>query len=227
MHRFWDFLEVLLLSVRPKKIVEIGADRGENTVQLLNYCQFMDAHLTIIDPAPQFNDVQLKYEYQKHVDVIKKLSLDALPELEDYDLVLIDGDPNWYTVYNELKQIEKKAIEKGEFPIVCVNNTEWPYGRRDMYHFPQTIPAEFRHPHASKGIIPGSSELIEDGGLYRGNYNALHESGEKNGVLTALEDFLKETELKIHLYRLTYNNGLGILIPDQKELVQLVQYLIM
>ena len=68
---------------------------------------------------------------------------------------------------------------------------DWPYGRRDLYYQPDTIPAEFRHPFAEKGIVRGQSRLAEVGGLNSRNYqNALEEGGPKNGVLTAIEDFL-------------------------------------
>jgi hypothetical protein len=92
-----------------------------------------------------------------------------------FDCIIIDGDHNWYTVYNELKTIAERDLIKTEgtifFHDVC-----WPYGRRDMYYQPKQIPKEFTHPHAWQGEF----------------FAAVHEGGERNGVLNALEDFLKE-----------------------------------
>jgi hypothetical protein len=65
----------------------------------------------------------------------------------------------------------------------------WPHARRDSYYAPETIPEEDRQPTASGGhVFPGVAELNEGGLPFR--WPALREGGPRNGVLTALEDFL-------------------------------------
>ncbi|SEN78829.1 class I SAM-dependent methyltransferase [Lihuaxuella thermophila] len=227
MYRFWDeVIKLLFIDLKPKKIVEIGAATGENTRRILDYCQLFNSHLTVIDPEPQFDVEKWSEAYPNNLKIIKDFSLRVLPQLEDYDIVLIDGDHNWYTVYNELKQIEKMAVKKGKFPVVCLHDTEWPFGRRDMYYFPETIPEEFRHPYAKKGIQPGKSELVDEGGYFETLNNALYENGARNGVLTAIEDFLNETELSVNFFRIYSNHGLGILIPNQEEMIKTVQFIL-
>jgi hypothetical protein len=149
--------------------------------------------------------------------------LSVLPKLDSYDAVLIDGDHNWYTVFHELKLIEAYAQQnRGKLPIIFLHDTDWPYGRRDMYYFPETIPEKFRHPFLKKGMRKGISELVE-GGSNSDLNNAMSEYGERNGVLTAVEDFLNQTKLPYHFFNLTSYNGLGIIIPREEPLNHFVK----
>ena len=77
-----------------------------------------------------------------------------------------------------------------------------------------------------KGMKAGSSELVETGGINENQYNALHEYGEENGVLTAIEDFLKVTAFSLSFHRVYTNNGLGILVPTDKKVDTVIQYII-
>ncbi|MFC4078005.1 class I SAM-dependent methyltransferase [Salinithrix halophila] len=213
MNRFWGkVIKPIFLKEQPKVIVEIGAFRGENTVKILRYCRRNHAKLHVIDPLPQFNVRQMKRCGKQHFTLIRALSLKALPRIPNPDVLLIDGDHNWYTVYHELKCVERSAKKTGKFPIVMLHDTEWPYGRRDSYYLPETIPPPYRKPYAKKGIVLGKSRLVNTGGLNYQFNNALYENGEKNGVLTAIEDFLKETSFPITFHRVASHNGLGILV---------------
>jgi hypothetical protein len=214
MKIFWGPVIFPMLNwLRPRKIVEVGALYGENTVHLLQYCVAANAKLFCIDPAPAFDVAAFSVMYRRHFQMLQNYSLQALPQLRDYDFVLLDGDHNWYTVYNELKIIERMAARRGLFPAVLLHDIEWPYGRRDMYYFPGTIPETFRHPFERKGVVPGRSGLA-DGGLNEGSAHAVHEGGARNGVLTAVEDFLKETKFNLLFYKVVPHHGLGILIPN-------------
>lgn len=227
MHRFWDkVIKAIFMETKPKEIIEIGAGMGMNTQKILEYCKAMDARLTVIDPAPQFDETRWKEEFENQFVILKQLSLYALPSIDKCDIVLIDGDHNWYTVYHELKWVDKIASEQGKYPVVLLHDTEWPYGRRDMYYFPDTIPEEYRHPYDQKGMLPGVSGLVENGGVNEMLYNATHEFGERNGVLTAIEDYLRETNWSLSFYRLYHDNGLGIIIPNQPELNRAIQYIL-
>jgi hypothetical protein len=125
-----------------------------------------------------------------------------------------------------LKLAEKMAKRTGRFPIVVLHDTDWPYGRRDMYYFPESIPEEMRKPSALRGLEPGRSELLESGGMNCTVYNALYEYGEQNGVLTAVEDFMRESRFKLKYYQLYSNNGLGIIVPDDSPHHSIINYII-
>jgi Methyltransferase domain len=229
MYNFWDkIIKPIFLEESVKSIIEIGCESGRHTLKILDYCLEYNANLLSIDPAPLFDTDQLeaKYEFFK---VIKDISLNKLADIEKYDAVLIDGDHNWYTVYHELKIIEKKAFEQSKFPIVFLHDTDWPYGRRDMYYFPETIPVEFRKSYEKKGMLPGHNGLIErDSELVQESKNknlnnAIIEGGEKNGVLTAVEDFLMQTSLSLNFYNISANHGLGIIFQKSDRLLSVIE----
>lgn len=212
---FWNqVVHPILQLTRPKVIVEVGCAQGYNTVNLLEYMKPMEnGQLVAIDPAPLFDIERMKQLYGHKFLLVQDYSLKVLPNIRTCDAAFIDGDHNWYTVYNELKQLER--IKK--FPIIFLHDLEWPYGRRDMYYFPESIPAEFRKPSAKKGILPGINELV-DNGHNDSVHNAEYENGDRNGVLTAVEDFMKETQIPLQLHRVRSQFGLGIIVPDITEI---------
>ena len=82
-----------------------------------------------------------------------------LPGLPPVDAALIDGDHNWYTVYHEMKAIAEVARANGApLPVMILHDVGWPYGRRDLYYAPDTIPEECRQPYAQKGMVAGPQQ---------------------------------------------------------------------
>lgn len=215
MFVFWDtVIKPVLDIIKPKALVEIGCEKGDNTKNLLEYCSQNGAVLHAIDPLPQFNAEAWKEQYGPHFVFYPCLSLNALPLVPEMDLVLIDGDHNWYTVYNELKLIEKHVQEKkSRFPLLMVHDTGWPYGRRDMYYNPENIPETYLKPYKKMGISPETPELLENKGINDHLCNAIHENEWQSGVLTAVEDFLKETTFSIEIFSIPAYHGMSIVYP--------------
>lgn len=215
MYRFWDtIIEPALEIIKPDTIVEIGCFRGFNTRKIIEFCTRCGGVLHAIDPEPEFDVEEWQGKYGNALVFHKTLSLHALPEIEKFDTVLIDGDHNWYTVYNELKAIEHRCEQNGWlFPLVMLHDTGWPYGRRDMYYNPETIPLAYRKTYEKKGLYPGLAELLEHGGINKELLNAVYDNGPQNGVLTAIEDFISESETELELLNIIGINGLGIIYP--------------
>ena len=214
MHRFWlRFILPLLLAASPRRVLEIGAEFGWNTRRLLEIGREQGFFLDIIDPAPHPVFHETLAEFEGNYAFHPHKSLDALPLIPAADFILLDGDHNWFTVYNELTQIFLRARQTGtEPPIILFHDVAWPYARRDMYYDADSIPDEKRQPYARRGFLPGRSELVEAG--LNGDFaNALREGGPCNGVLTAAEDFLAAAKVDAIFKRLPFFNGLGILIP--------------
>jgi hypothetical protein len=95
---------------------------------------------------------------------------------------------------------------------VFLHDVEWPYARRDMYYDPEAIPERWRRRWDRRGMRWGESSLCEPGmGVNPHLANALEEGGERNGVLTAIEDFIAASDLDLELRIVSGEAGLGIL----------------
>lgn len=212
---FPDVIAPMLDVLRPASVIEIGSEHGKMTRKLCELVSRWGGRLHAIDPAPLFDAAVWTKELAPTLVVHEKRSLDALPEVGAMDVVLIDGDHNWYTVISELRMVERLARERGRpQPLVMLHDIVWPYGRRDLYYDPASIPSEHRQPFAHKGISPTASELCERGGMNAHLANATTEGGPKNGVLTAVEDYLAETQVKQAFAKIPAAFGLGILLPE-------------
>ncbi len=215
MNRFWHrYIRPLIETAQPRRLMEIGADSGWNTRNILEYCRQTGAQADIIDPAPRpsLHEVLAAFgpaEYRYH----PLKSVAAIPQLDTPDVALIDGDHNWATVYSELNLIHARAEQQQlPPPIVISHDVAWPYARRDMYYNPDDLEASQKHAYAYRGMLPGVNELVEHGmnGVLA---NALHEGGPRNGVLTAIEDYIASSGIDYTFRKLPFFNGLGILIP--------------
>jgi hypothetical protein len=127
---------------------------------------------------------------------------------------LLEGDLNYYTVYNDLVDIEQ-MIESRQipFPLVFLRATGWPYARRDMYYDPDNLPANHVHKYDCDGMSHWSSGF-EAGMINHPFANAEHEGGQLNGVLTAAEDFIGQTRMALKLFTLPIHNGVSILYTE-------------
>jgi Methyltransferase domain len=170
-----------------RSVVEIGAYAGDLTRVLVAWAAERGATVTAVDPAPQPD-----LEALEGVELIRSTSFAALPELPLPDAVVIDGDHNYFTVREELRLIAEKAAG-ATLPLLLFHDVCWPHGRRDDYHDADALPPEARRPVAGdRGLFPGDPGVREGGLPYP--RSAAHEGGARNGVLTAIEDFVAERE---------------------------------
>jgi Methyltransferase domain len=209
MINFWESAVLPALDARrPRRLVEIGAAGGGQTRKVLDWAAANDAVLHVFDPRPGFDVADHESRWGPHFVMHKALSLEALPRIGPLDMVLLDGDHNWYTVFSELRLID--AIND-VWPVLLMHDVGWPYGRRDMYYSPDNVPARYRQPHRRSGFLKLRSELT-DAGRNSNLFNATHEGGPCNGVLTAAEDFLACTPRELALLARFGPGGLGILV---------------
>lgn len=212
---YWDeVVRPFIEALDEGPIVEIGCASGDTTEKLAELAVGLDMVLHAIDPDPQFDLAEFDVRFGRHFQFHRERSHDALERIEPAAAVLIDGDHNWYTVHGELTRLERIAASAGcHFPLVMLHDVEWPYARRDMYYEPDAIPEEWRKPWAQRGIKWGQGPLDEDGGGVNSRFaNALEEGGPRNGVLTAVEDFVAQSELSLEMRTVNGEAGLGLLI---------------
>jgi hypothetical protein len=215
MTEFSDIVLGCFQAAGVRHIAEIGAEFGGSSEQFAAYAGVTGGNLTSIDPARRHAFV----EWVKRTPAVRHIaapSLEAMPGLSDVDAWVIDGDHNYYTVFNELRLADMLAQRDGK-PLLCfLHDVGWPCGRRDFYCAPDRIPAQWRHPHSFEaGITLGDPGSAVGRGLRgAGRFAvALHEGGPHNGVLTAIEDFIRGsgTERALAFANVPAAFGLGIL----------------
>jgi hypothetical protein len=172
-----------------RTVVEVGAFAGDLTRVLVDWAAQSGAGIVAVDPAPEPSLLALAQE-SRELELIRKTSLEALPGLEQPDAVIIDGDHNYFTVAGELRILGER-FAGADLPLLLFHDVCWPHGRRDDYFAAGQVPAAARHPAAGDrgGIVPGDEGLRPDAGLPYPR-SAAHEGGPRNGVLTAVEDFV-------------------------------------
>jgi hypothetical protein len=177
-------------AAAPATVLEIGAYAGDVTSLLVEWAADSGARIWSIDPEPQPALEQLADQHER-LELVRALSLDAIADLPRADAVIVDGDHNYYTVSEELRLIAERSAPG--LPLIICHDVGWPHGRRDSYYDPESIPAEDRQPTQEGGyVFPGVDGLREGGLIYR--WPALREGGPRNGVLTAVEDFIATRE---------------------------------
>lgn len=229
MHSMSEFRYVyreILLTCDALSIGEIGAEFGGNTRELLKYTEDVGGSLVSIDPAPDPSVISL---FEGTVDSTLYIgkSLDVLPTLMSIPVWFIDGDHNWYTVFNELALIHELNKERND-TLIFLHDVGWPCSRRDFYYSPSDIPAEYLHPHSwdHGAMLDGT---LGEGRGFRGAGQfawATHLGGPKNGILTAVEDFLSIAEDTYDYRYVPGAFGLGVLVskthPAHDSILQIL-----
>jgi hypothetical protein len=194
-------------AVAARSVVEVGAFMGELTRLLLRWAEATGAGVIAIDTAPH-PDLEALEPAHDHLHLIRTTSHAALAELPLADAIILDGDHNYYTVTEELRIIAERTVEQQHrLPLLLLHDVGWPHGRRDDYYVPERIPAEYRQPLADAGLYPGVPGT-RHGGIPCDN-PAAREGGPRNGVLTAVEDFVAaQGHLRLAIVPAFY--GLGV-----------------
>jgi hypothetical protein len=140
-----------------------------------------------IDPSPQKELIELD-EQRDDLKLHQATSHEALKTMARADAYVIDGDHNYWTVTEEIRLVVENDVS-GEMPLLMFHDVGWPHARRDDYFAPEQIPEEYRQRTIEGGgLFPGLSDPRPGGLPYK--WPAATEGGPRNGVLTAVEDFV-------------------------------------
>lgn len=122
-------------------------------------------------------------------------------EIAGPEFALVHGEPNWYSVTERLDRLaEMAAAGDAPFPLTLVHCVDWPTGRRDAYPKLESIPLGARQPHGPDGDVE----------------RALDAHDQRNGVLTAVEDFLAGRGDDIELLHIPGMGGAAILVSQRR-----------
>ncbi|MEV5824901.1 class I SAM-dependent methyltransferase [Spirillospora sp. NPDC052242] len=165
-------------------VVEVGVESGRTSAVYAD----LGATVHCVEPNPT-DELRAVLAADPRLHLVEGRSPDVLGELPVADLYVLDGDHNYAVVREELAWIMKNAPDA----VVALHDVLWPSGRRDMYYQPSPLAAEDAHPATDGGPTVWHDEVTPVGFVGMGDYTvAAHAGGERNGVLTAVEDALVE-----------------------------------
>ena len=185
----FDIIPILLNRFKVNDIIIVGNLDEKTKNFILNYCNDFNANYTFFDVD---NSGNTKFR--------KNSIFNDLSNFKNYGAIFLNDDPNWYTTYNELKIIKEN---NDDFPLVFICNNTFPHKRRDSYENPTIIPNDFLNDY-SEDLKCGNISI------YDGFYHAIESNTSKNGVLTAIDDFLGDN-YGIEFMNIKFLNGMSIL----------------
>ena len=216
LHSLAEFNELIVGCcelVGAHTIVEIGCEWGYLTSALADWLAERGGKIHCIEPYPsaEFRDVVGQHGAAR---LIEAPSPGALTETPPADVYLVDGDHNFWTVSEELERIDVASRTRGHLPLILLHDVGWPWGRRDIYYSPPALPVDAVRPYTfDLGVVPERSDVVEGGFRSGGTYAiALEEGGLRNGVLTAVEEFVAlKTDYELVVIPSIF--GVAVLIP--------------
>lgn len=189
MANFSSIFERILAGLCPQAYCEIGVEGQILSEKIIEMASIHLSKVYAIDPT-----IENKQDYENYV-FIQKPSHKGLNDVTLCDVYFVDGDHNYYTVKGELDLIKKIPSSSSDFPLIFLHDVGWPQDRRDSYYLPSYVPEESRQASTSGlGVDPEISDLTKFG-LASGDPSYVFSDargGVKNGVLTAVEDFVIE-----------------------------------
>jgi hypothetical protein len=194
-----------------RSVVEVGAENGLFTRELLAWGKRAGAdRIVAIDPDPRPLLAELA-EAEPTLELIRETSHAALAVLEPTDAVILDGDHNYFTVAGELRLIAERTAG-ANLPLILLHDIGWPLAHRDSYHDISTLPADAVQADSGPGFLDPEDAGLAERGLY---YECIAPSagGPRNGVLTAVEDFLAQHR-GLRFACVPQFFGLGVVWPE-------------
>lgn len=213
-----DIIPTFLSRFKVDKILAIGLSNEFIMKEVISFCVENESLLYAIDPKINIKDlVEKNFKLEniddyanKNIKYFNDYGLNILPSLKSFDAIFINDDPNWYTVFTELNLIKKN---NPNFPLVFICNNKYPHKRRDSYINPECIPKEYKQECCNELPIEyEENNEIKKTMVKDGFCHAVDKDTPNNGVLTAIEDFLKE------------NDSLNILEINPLEGVSLIYF---
>ena len=210
MSNYMFQLKKCLDVIKPKSITEIGIEGGKFSKYLLQYAEDNSITYRGVEPYPSDEIKELVFSFNQKLFPLTSLD-ERVTEALSSDVIFVDGDHNYYTVLNELKSI----YTQNKDAMVFLHDVSWPCARRDQYYSPDNLSVDDVHEYTFEGgIVPGQTGIQEIGFSGAGQYAyAVEEGGDRNGVRTAIDDFLKDNPEYKYIELLSVF-GLGIVYSE-------------
>jgi len=218
MSVFRELFEIIFAGRDIGTVVEVGVESGK--VSGL-YLELGASEVYCIDPHPG-DDLRAALAGNDRLHLVARPSPQALADLPVADLYVLDGDHNYAVVHQEVGWVQRNAPDA----VIVLHDVLWPCGRRDLYYQPSPLPDQDRHPASEDGPTVWHDELTPGGLVGAGAYTmAAHAGGERNGVLTAVEDAIAGSDGDWQLAVVPAVFGMGVLVRRSDAATELLERL--
>lgn len=184
---WWPIISEAIRAI-PGGVVEIGADKGFTTRMLSELCQELAVPFVSVDPSPSDGVDDIVGVDHRRITSSDFFKSEQVPAAAVW---IVDGDHNYETVAMELEGIARASA--GSDCLIFLHDLGWPNGRRDFWYSLDTAPTDAPRMIDGHGVsldIEGICPKEQGIGLGSMAAVAPTEGGLRNGVLTAVEDFL-------------------------------------
>ncbi|HEU5471767.1 MAG TPA: class I SAM-dependent methyltransferase [Actinophytocola sp.] len=217
---FRELFEIIFDSREIRTVVEVGVESGKVSGM---YAELGATAVYCVDPKPT-DEIRANLAENDALHLVEGWSPDVLADLPVADMYVLDGDHNYAIVHDELAWVMANAPDA----VIVLHDVMWPCARRDLYYEPSALGPERRHPASADGPTVWHDELTPAGFVGLGAFTSAERAGgERNGVLTAVEDAVAESPWpdgwRFELVPAVF--GMGILVRTTPEADRLLERL--
>lgn len=188
---WWPVISEAIRSL-PGGVVEIGADKGFTTRMVSELCHELAVPFVSVDPSPSDGVDDIVGVDHRRITSSEFFKSGQVPAATVW---IVDGDHNYETVAMELEGIAKATASSD--CLIFLHDLGWPNGRRDFWYSLDSAPDDASRMSDGHGVsLDVEGVCLKSQGIGLGSIAAVAplEGGPRNGVLTAVEDFLATDE---------------------------------
>lgn len=217
---FRELFEIIFANRTISTVVEVGVESGKVSGM---YTELGASAVYCVDPKPT-DEIRANLAENEALHLVEGWSPEVLAELPIADMYVLDGDHNYAIVHDEVSWVMANAPDA----VIVLHDVLWPCSRRDLYYEPSSVPPERRHPASADGPTVWHDELTPGGFVGLGAFTSACEAGgERNGVLTAVEDAVTEAATDGWQFVLVPAVfGMGVLLRTSPEAERLLERLL-
>lgn len=140
-HGYIPFIKTYLSNLEKPRVLEIGLDTGATTIPVVVF-------MSRFHKSYRFDGIDIRLQEslkvmlknidlnpQQKLNVMESNSLEVLPDMlkshQKFDLVLLDGDHNYYTVAKELEYLADIVEDGG---IIIIDDYHGRWSEQDMWY---------------------------------------------------------------------------------------------
>lgn len=216
MSAFREMFAILFAHREIKTVVEVGVESGQ--VSSI-YTDLGASKVYCVDPFPS-DALRATLAPNPGLELVEEFSPEVLAKLPPAELYVLDGDHNYAVLHGELTWLLKNTPDA----VIALHDVLWPWARRDLYYEPSRLTGEDKHPTSEDGPTVSHDDLTPAGFVGLGSFTvAVEAGGERNGVLTAIEDAVAEAGDEWQFVIVPAVFGMGVLVrkgaPGAKKIL--------